>query len=294
MYRSMLFVPGDSEKKIAKSETVMPDAIILDLEDAVAPDNKPAARAIVSAYLAANRGQRRCARYVRINPLTTPDALVDLAAIMGSAPDGIVQPKAASAQEVIHLAHYLDAFEAQHGIARGTTRIVPVATEVPEALFSLGGYAQVGPRLAGITWGAEDLAAAIGAIGNKNDDGGWSQPFALARSLCLFGASAASVAAIDTLYSDYKDDSGLAASSRQARRDGFAGRLAIHPAQVAIINDAFTPSEVEIAHAQKVVALFAANPGVGVIGMDGLMLDMPHLVQAQKIIALAAKSATNA
>lgn len=287
MYRSMLFVPGDSEKKIAKSEGFAPDAVILDLEDSVAPANKPAARSIVSDYL--TNANRRCALYVRINPLDTPDALADLAAIMAAKPDGIMLPKAGSAHDCVQLSHYLDAFEEQGGTRRGHTRIIPVATEVPEAVFALGNYAIVGARLAGITWGAEDLAAAIGAIDNRDEAGEWSQPFELTRSLCLFGASAAKVAAIDTLHADYKDDAGLAASSRRARRDGFAGRLAIHPAQVAIINEAFTPSEAEVKHAHEVIALFAANPGVGTLGLNGKMLDMPHLVQAQKTVALAAR-----
>lgn len=290
MYRSMLFVPGDDDKKIAKSEQVRPDAVILDLEDAVAPANKPAARKVAASYLKATRGSRRSALFVRINPLSTPEALDDLAAVMAEAPDGIVQPKAASPLEVQRLAHYLDALEAQHGLPRGATRIVPVATEVPEALFALGGYAQVGARLAGITWGAEDLAAAIGAISNKGDDGYWSEPYALARSLCLFAASAAKVAAIDTLYADFRDGPGLAAASRRARRDGFGGKIAIHPAQVEVINEAFTPSEDEVAHANRVIELFRANPGAGTLGLDGRMLDMPHLVQAQKIVALSARA----
>jgi citrate lyase subunit beta / citryl-CoA lyase len=287
MYRSMLFVPGDSEKKIAKSEGFAPDAVILDLEDSVAPANKPAARSIVSDYLTS--ANRRCALYVRVNPLDTPYALIDLAAVMAAKPDGIMLPKAGSAHDCVQLSHYLDAFEAQHGTSRGHTRIIPVATEIPEAVFALGNYAIVGTRLAGITWGAEDLAAAIGAIDNRDEAGEWSQPFELTRSLCLFGASAAKVAAIDTLHADYKDDAGLTASSRRARRDGFAGRLAIHPAQVAIINEAFTPSEAEVTHAREVIALFAANSGVGTLGLNGKMLDMPHLVQAQKTVALAAR-----
>jgi citrate lyase subunit beta / citryl-CoA lyase len=287
MYRSMLFIPGDSEKKIAKSEGFAPDAVILDLEDSVAPANKPAARRIVSDYLTS--ANRRCALYVRINPLDTLDALIDLATVMAAKPDGIMLPKAGSAHDCVQLSHYLDAFEAQHNIPRGHTRIIPVATEVPEAIFALGNYAIVGARLAGITWGAEDLAAAIGAIDNRDEAGEWSQPFELTRSLCLFGASAAKVAAIDTLHADYKDDAGLAASSRRARRNGFAGRLAIHPAQVAIINEAFTPSEAEVAHAREVIALFAANPGIGTLGLNGKMLDMPHLIQAYKTVALAAR-----
>ena len=288
MFRSMLFVPGDSEKKITKSEAIAADSIILDLEDAVVPANRPAARELVRAYLTSTQGRRRSALYVRVNPLSTPDALADLAAIMPGVPDGIIQPKPGSPDEVCRLAHYLDALEAQHGTPSGHTRIIPVATEVPEAMFALGGYAKVGPRLAGMTWGAEDLAAAVGAIDNKDQSGGWSQPFALARSLCLFAAASAKVAALDTLHGDYRDDAGLDASCRRARRDGFSGKIAIHPDQVAIINRAFTPSAEEVAHARRVIALFEDNPGIGTIGLEGRMLDMPHLVQARKVVALAA------
>lgn len=290
MYRSMLFVPGDSAAKIAKSETVRPDAVILDLEDAVAPPNKAAARLVVRDYLLATRGRRRCPLYVRINPLATPEALRDLAAVMEGAPDGIVQPKPGSPAQVAQLGHYLDAFEAQHGIAPGATRIVPVATEAPQAMFSLGDYGQVGPRLAALTWGAEDLSAAIGAISNKDERGGWSSPYLLARSLALFAAAAAGVPALDTLYADFRDDEGLAAFAARARRDGFAGMIAIHPAQVAIIHAQFTPSAEELAHARRVVAAFDANPGLGTLSLDGSMLDMPHLVQARKIVALAARA----
>lgn len=294
MYRSLLFVPGDSARKLAKSETVAPDVVILDLEDAVAAENRPAARALVRDYLAASAGKRRAALFVRINPLSTPDALADLAAVMPGRPDGIVQPKAGSPDEARQLGFYLDAFEAEHGIASGATRILPVATEVPEALFALGGYDKVGPRLCALTWGAEDLSAAIGAMGNKDDDGGWSQPFALARSLCLFAAAAAKVAALDTLHADFRDPDGLAAACRRARRDGFSGKIAIHPDQVAVINRAFTPSAEEVEHARRVVALFEANPGAGTLGLDGQMLDMPHLVQARKTLALAAPSQSHA
>lgn len=290
MYRSMLFVPGDSERKIAKSEGAQADAVILDLEDAVAPSNKPQARAMVASYLAATRGKRRAKLFVRINPLTTPEALPDLAAVMASAPDGIFQPKVSGPDDLIQLGHYLDALEQAHGFAPESTRIIPVATETPQAMFTLGDYARVGPRLAAITWGAEDLSSAIGAIGNKDDSGDWSQPFTLARSLCLFGASAAGVAALDTLYADFRDDAGLLESSRRARRDGFAGRIAIHPDQVATINRAFTPSDQEIAHAQRIIDLFAANPTAGALSLDGAMVDIPHLTQAKKTVALAART----
>jgi citrate lyase subunit beta/citryl-CoA lyase len=287
MYRSWLFVPGDSEKKIAKSQDVSPDVVILDLEDAVAPSRKPAAREVVRDYLQRSKGNRKSKLYVRVNPLQAGMALDDLAAIMPGAPDGIVQPKAGCADEVIQLGHYLDAYETQNGIAPGTTMILPVATEVPQAMFNLGSYDKVGPRLVGVTWGAEDLSAAIGAIGNKDENGDWSQPFALARSLCLFSASAAGVLALDTLYADFKDDEGLMKASRRSRRDGFSGKIAIHPAQVATINKAFSPSEEEVAHARRIVDLFAANPEAGTLSLDGAMVDMPHLVQARKTLALA-------
>lgn len=288
MYRSLLFVPGDSEKKIAKSQEVQPDVVILDLEDAVAPSQKAAARDVVRAYLESSRGKRSAKLFVRVNPLQTGMTLADLAAIMPGAPDGIVQPKTASAGDVIRLGHYLDAFEAQNGLAAGSTVILPVATEVPQAMFTLGGYDTVGPRLAGVTWGAEDLSAAIGSIGNKGDDGDWSTPFQLARSLCLFAASAAGVAALDTLYADFKDDEGLLRASRRARRDGFSGKIAIHPAQVATINAAFSPTEEEVAHARRIIKLFEDNPDAGTLSMDGAMLDIPHLTQARKTVALAA------
>jgi citrate lyase subunit beta / citryl-CoA lyase len=289
MYRSMLFVPGDSEKKIAKSQEVSPDAIILDLEDAVAPSNKPKAREMVREYLRSTIGKRKAALWVRVNPITTAESLQDLAAVMEGRPDGIFQPKTRSARDVLELAHYLDALEVHHGIERGRTRIIPVATEVPDAVFALGDFAIAGPRLGAMTWGAEDLSSAIGAITNKDDSGEWSQPYQLVRSLCLFAASAAGVPSLDTLYADFKNEQGLIAASRRARRDGFSGKIAIHPAQCDPINAAFTPSADEIAHAQRIIDLFAANPGVGTLSLDGMMLDMPHLVQARKVIAMSSR-----
>lgn len=289
MYRSMLFVPGDSERKIARSNDVAADAIILDLEDSVAAANRPRAREIVSATLLGPRDRKGPARWVRINPLGGDDALADLAAVMGGAPDGIVQPKIESVADVMTLGHYLDAFEQQHGLALGSTRIMPLATETPAALFALGDMARAGPRLAALSWGAEDLATALGALGSRDEAGDWSQPFAIARSLCLFAAAAAGVAAIDTVYTDFRDEAGLVASSRQSRRDGFSGRLAIHPAQVEPINAAFAPSAEEIAEARRIIELFEANPGAATLGLDGRMLDRPHLDQARKTVALAAR-----
>ena len=282
--RSLLFVPGDSEAKIAKSGGVAADVLIFDLEDSVAATRRPEARKLVLAHLEANHTGRTSQFYVRINPLDTSAALTDLEAIMPGAPDGIVLPKPRGVEDILALSATLDQLEAALGLTPGSTRIIPVATETPAAIFTLGGYVHAGPRLAGITWGAEDLSAAVGATGYK-EDGNWTAPYQLARSLCLFAASAAEVGAIDTLHADFRDEAGLAKAASNARRDGFSGMLAIHPAQVPIINAAFTPSAEEIAHAEAVVAVFTANPDAGVASLDGKMLDRPHLVQAQKILA---------
>jgi citrate lyase subunit beta/citryl-CoA lyase len=282
--RSLLFVPGDSEAKIAKSGSVGADVLIFDLEDSVAAARRPEARRLVLDHLEAHSGSRASLFYVRINPLDTPDALADLEAIMPGRPDGIVLPKARGAEDIAELSLVLDQLEAALGLAPDSTRIIPVATETPAALFTLGSYILAGPRLAGMTWGAEDLSAAVGATGYK-ENGQWTAPYQLARSLCLFAASAAEVAPIDTLHADFRDESGLAEAAQRARRDGFTGMLAIHPAQVPIINAAFTPTPEEIAHAEAVVAVFEANPDAGVASLNGKMLDRPHLVQARKILA---------
>lgn len=285
--RSYLFVPGDSDRKLARSESVSADALILDLEDSVAPAQKPAARSRVREFLLAHPQRPTTQLWVRINPLDTPDGLADLAALIGARPDGIMQPKTRSADDIIRLAHYLDAFECQHNLPAGKIRILPVATETPEALFSLGDFARCGPRLLGLTWGAEDLGTAIGATSNQEADGRWTQPFQLVRSLCLFGANAAGVAAIDTLYADIRNSEGLRSACLEASRDGFVGKLAIHPDQVAIINECFLPSAAELAHAAAIVALFAANPGVAALTLAGRMVDIPHLRQAQRVLARA-------
>jgi len=285
--RSLLFVPGDSERKLAKSAGAKADVLILDLEDSVVAAQKEVARARVAAHLenCAERGPTQL--WVRINPVDLPEAMLDLAAVMGARPDGIIQPKTRSPDDLIRLAYYLDAFEAQHRLQPGTTKILPVATETPEAIFSIGGFARCGSRLAGLTWGAEDLSTAVGATTNKQDDGSWSHPYQLARSLCLFAAHAAGVPAIDTLFADIRDAAGLRAACVLARRDGFSGKIAIHPDQVAVINECFTPSAEELAHARRIIALFEANPGVGTLAMDGQMLDIPHLRQARRIAAQA-------
>ena len=287
--RSLLFIPGDSEKKLAKVDGCGADAVILDLEDAVAPTNKPAARRLVAEFLAARPREGRSPRiWVRVNPFDSGLALEDLAAVAGGAPDGIMQPKTDGPADVARLSHYLDAFEAANGTAAGSTGIIPVATETACAPFHLGAFATAGlARLAGLTWGAEDLAAAVGASTNRGADGEWAFTYKMARSLCLLAAHAAGVPAIETLHADFRDEEGLRASCRAARSEGFTGRLAIHPAQVAAINESFLPSEAEIAFARRVQAAFAAAPGTGTVGLDGKMLDIPHLKAAQRVLAQA-------
>ena len=282
MNRSYLFVPADSERKMKKASDVGADALILDLEDSVAPDSRPAARELSRDYLV-----DRERVWVRINPIASEDATADLEAIMPSAPAGIVLPKSRGADDVIRLAAMLDSLERTHGIEAGRTCILPICTETPDALFTLGSYAGCSPRLAAMSWGAEDLSAAVGASAKRNDSGDWLPPYELARSLCLFGAAAAEVAAIDTVYTDFRDEKGLADYAANARRDGFSGMLAIHPEQVDVINRAFVPTTAELERATRIVALFAENPGAGTLGMDGEMIDRPHLVQAERILQLA-------
>jgi citrate lyase subunit beta / citryl-CoA lyase len=292
--RSFLFVPGDSERKLAKAETNAADALVLDLEDSVSPENIDRARGMVREYLQARRPatqmRRRQQLWVRINPIQTDKALADLAAIMPGAPDGIMLPKADSAAEAITLGHYLSALEVREGLVLESTRILPVSTETPRAMFTLGSYHGASARLYGLTWGAEDLSSAIGASTNRLLDGEYEFTYKLARSLCLLGASAAGIAAIDTLYVNFKDSEGLLADCKAARRAGFSGRIAIHPDQSAIINTAFTPDESEVAFARRVVDAFASAGGAGTLQLDGKMLDRPHLTQAQKLLELAARA----
>jgi len=285
--RSLLFVPGDSEKKLAKAESLAADVLIFDLEDAVVPDRKVSARGLVREYLAARPQNRRQQLWVRINPLDHAEAGADLGAVMPVRPDGIVLPKTRSPEDIEVLGQRIGHYEAEYEFPVGSTRILPVATETPQSLFSLGEYARCGKRLAGITWGAEDLAAAVGAIANRDADGQWTPPYQMVRSLCLFAAHAAGVEAIDTLWANFRDPAGLEASCAEARRDGFSGKLAIHPDQVEVINRCFTPTSEEVERARRIVDLFEANPGAGTLALDGNMLDLPHLRQARRILALA-------
>jgi citrate lyase subunit beta / citryl-CoA lyase len=293
MLRSLLFIPGDSEKKLGKADGTGADALILDLEDSVAPANKAAARALVLAFLQARPcGGRAAQLWVRINPLDTDLALADLAAIVGGAPDGIMLPKADGPADCATLSHYLDALEVQAGVEPGSILILPVATETAIAPFHLGDYAGTKlARLAALTWGAEDLSAAIGASTNLGTDGGWAFTYRMVRSMTLLAAHAAGVAALDTLYVDFRDEAGLRQSCRDARAEGFTGRIAIHPAQVAAINESFAPSAEEIAHARRVIAAFDAAEGTGTVGLDGKMLDIPHLKQARTVLAQSEQAA---
>ncbi|WP_288412549.1 CoA ester lyase [uncultured Sphingomonas sp.] len=275
--RSLLFVPGDRADRFAKAAASGADALILDLEDAVAPAAKDSARTAVRDWLGEGAS---LPRFVRINPVDTPLALADLDALAGTRPDGIMVPKAEGAATIATL----DTLLAERGLA--DMPLLPIATETPAAIFQLGSYAAVAHRLAGITWGAEDLPAAIGATTSREGDGRYTAPYELARSLTLFGAHAAGVAAVDTVYPAIRDEAGLAAYAARAARDGFTAMMALHPAQVAPINAAFTPSAEAVARAQAIVDAFAANPQAGALQVDGRMVDAPHLKQARRVLGL--------
>ncbi|HEX8655358.1 MAG TPA: CoA ester lyase [Allosphingosinicella sp.] len=275
--RSLLFVPGDRPDRMDKALGAGADALILDLEDAVAPAAKPEARRAVHHFLDVHPEANL---WVRINPLDGSEAERDLDAVLSARPNGIVLPKAEGGASVAELARRLT----ERGNA--TAQILAIATETPAAIFQLGSYGGA-KRLAGLTWGAEDLPAAIGASASREEDGRFTAPYELARSLCLFGAAAAGVAPIETVFPAFRDLDGLSAYAARARRDGFTGMMAIHPAQVPVVNAAFTPSESEVSHARAVVAAFEANPGAGALSLDGRMIDRPHLVQAQRILAAA-------
>jgi len=282
--RSMLFVPADSPRKLAKGSQSRADALILDLEDAVAPANKAMARQAAAEFLAGEGAGLAARRFVRINPLDSGLALADLAAVVGPGLDGVMLPKVDGAQDVRRLGLYLDALEAKAGIEPGQVRIVPVATETARAMLGMGGWEPGIGRLAGLTWGAEDLSAAVGAISNREADGSYSPLYELAGALCVCAAAAAGVDAIDTLHADFRDAEGLKGACAQARRRGFRGKIAIHPEQVEVINEAFTPSQQELAHARRIVQAFEQQPQAGTLAIDGVMVDMPHLKQARRTI----------
>ena len=283
--RSWLFAPGDSEKKMEKARASAADIVLIDLEDAVAEAEKPHARGLVRDFFAAHADER-ARLWVRINPIQTSLALPDLAAVMPARPGGLMLPKPRGRADVERLSLYLDAFEAANGDAPGATAIIIVATETPQGLLATDSYADL-PRLAAMTWGAEDIATALGATTNREADGRYGFTYELARTLCLAGAAIAEVPAIETIHGDFRDEAGLTALATKVRRDGFRGMVAIHPAQIDPINAAFTPTLEEIAAAREIVELFAANPTLGTIGHKGAMLDRPHLVRAQALLERA-------
>ncbi len=275
--RSLLFVPADSPRKLEKALSAGADALILDLEDSVTIENKSAARENIAIWLQAHR-QRDFAAYVRINPVTTSYWRTSIS-MLGEYVDGFMLPKAESMRDVLRVSDALD----EDGIS-ADVKILPIITETAASLFRFGTFANGHPRLSGMTWGAEDLAADIGALSNKDSAGNYTGIYTLARTLTLAAAAAAQVAPIDSVQPNFRDVAALEAECRAARRDGFSGKMAIHPDQVPIINAAFTPTIEEIAEAHKIISAFAAQPGAGVIGLEGKMLDKPHLRQALRII----------
>jgi citrate lyase subunit beta/citryl-CoA lyase len=280
--RSFLFVPGDSARKFERASAGAADALIIDLEDSVSPDQKEAARRATVEMLGRERTRQKL--WVRVNALDTGLTLADLAAVMPARPDGIVLPKCASAADLAKVGAWLEALEAVRGRAGEETPILAIATETAASIFGLGGYAQAGPRLWGLMWGAEDLSASLGATENRRD-GAFHSPYRLARDLCLMGASAAGVVAVDTVYTDIEDLAGLEAESIAARRDGFGAKAVIHPKHVEVVNRAFTPDEAEVAWARRIVAAFAETAELGVIRIEGKMIDKPHLRAAERILA---------
>ncbi|MEC9367674.1 MAG: CoA ester lyase [Pseudomonadota bacterium] len=285
--RSLLFAPGDSERKLEKSLTCGADVILIDLEDSVAPDRKQGARKTAAAFLASQSQRRPAPLYVRINDLQSGMAGADLETVLPARPDGIMLPKAGSNADVEKLAAMLTPLEKKAGLAAGSLKLVVLAFETPHGVLNAASFAQCGPRVAALTWGGEDLASALGASDNKAE-GQWTQPIRLARSLCLHAASACGATAIDTVYTDFRNPKGLERECIEAARDGFTGKLAIHPDQVPIINRCFTPTAEDIAFAKKIVSAFEASPGAGVLNIDGRMVDRPHLRKAESTLARAA------
>ena len=287
--RSWLFVPGDSDRKLAKGLQNEADALIVDLEDSVSDDRQEIARETTHAFLKNNPDRSRQQLWVRINPLDNPLSLPDLAAVMAGTPDGIVLPKVTSSAEVNKLSDYLDILEVREGLSAGSTKILCVATETAQSLLTFHTYLEgTTKRLEGMTWGGEDLAAALGASDNRHPvTGEYDDPFRHARTMCLATSRAIGVQPVGVVYVDFRDLEGLEAECLRDRRSGFIGKIAIHPAQTSVINTAFTPSADEVAHAKRIVQVFEDNPGLGTIGLDGKMYDMPHLKQAQNVLDLA-------
>ncbi len=290
--RSFLFVPADSAKKLDKAMTSGSDALIIDLEDSIALDGKAQARQSAAAFLKeATATASRPYLLVRVNGLQTGLTDADLDAVAPGKPDAIMLPKAEGGAAVMHADAKLAVREAISGLPDGAIKILPIATETAAALFLMGTFAGASARLIGLTWGAEDLSTELGAHANRDAENRFLDPYRLARALCLAGAAAAQVPAIDTVYVDFRDQKGFRRECEEACRDGFVAKMAIHPAQVPIINEVFTPSAEALFRARAIVDAFAQNPGAGVVGIGGVMYDRPHLAGAQRLLA-GAKSST--
>src|SRR6266852_3588284 len=286
--RSLLFVPADGGKKLDKAMASGADAIIVDLEDSIAPERKSEARTLAAAFLKGAVGLTTRPRIlVRVNGLQTGLADADLDAVVPAGPDAILLPKAEGGAAVTHADAKIAAREAIAGLTDGHIKIFALATETAQALFLAGTYRGASTRLVGLTWGAEDLSAELGAEANRDAEGRFLDPYRLARVLCLAGAAAAEVQAIDTVYVDFRNEAGLRRECEEARRDGFTAKIAIHPAQVAVINDVFTPKPEAIARAKAIIAAFSAAPGAGTVGIGGVMYDRPHLARARQVLARA-------
>jgi len=287
--RSWMFIPGDSDKKIGKALGLGADALILDLEDSVAEASKADARVRVGEYLAAHRGVSVSELWVRVNALDTPHTLADLVAVMPGAPAGIFLPKPSHGDDVRRLDHYLSALEQQNSLTKGSTRIMSLA-ESALGMINLGSFVGVSQRLSAITWGAEDMATDLGATTNTDRDGQHFLVHQLSRTSALAVGAAGNFQPVDGVYLDFRDEDGLRQESVYARKEGFSGKMAIHPAQVAVINECFTPSEEEIAYARRVLEAFESSNGAGTVGLDGKMLDIPHLKQAKRLLAAVKRS----
>jgi len=285
LMRSMLFVPGDRPERFAKAVSSGADAVIFDLEDAVVPDRRAVARREIARFL--GESTRSVPLWVRINPVETRDALPDLAAVLEARPDGILLPKARDGSDVHRASHWIESLEARDGVAPGSVGLIPLITESAGAVLSAATFTRLPERVRALTWGAEDLAADLGALGNRTADGEFEFTYAYVRSICLLAAAAAGVAGIDTVDTEIRDVAAIERRARESRRQGFTGKLAIHPSQIAPIHAAFSPSAAEVDWAERVLAAFRAAPDAGALSLDGRMLDKPHIRQAERILAAA-------
>jgi citrate lyase subunit beta / citryl-CoA lyase len=281
--RSMLFVPGDRPERFAKAEASGADAVIFDLEDAVQPANRPRARVEIANYL--KMSDRIVPLWVRINPVSSADALPDIAAIAFSRPDGVMLPKAESGEDLRRLDHWLEVLETAHGFDVGSIRVIPLITETAGAVLNARSFAPAPARVLGMSWGAEDLAADLGSLGNKTEAGEYEFPYMVASTMCLYACAAAGVAAIETVDTEVKDVAAVERRARASRRAGYTAKLAIHPGQIPAIHAAFTPTAQEIEWAERVLQAFREAQGKGALMLDGRLLDRPHVRQAERILA---------